>query len=83
MKKILEYISEKALTEASTGEGFIMYNAWQNLLYQTEAHQQENILLDVINFLYIQNKYTREAHLDHMKRCPMTQVIIKSDWDNS
>jgi hypothetical protein len=82
MKKIIDYITEKAMEENKCGDGFIMYNAWQNLCYQTEAHQQENIILDVINFLYLQNKYSRNAHLDHMKRCPIAVPIINIDWND-
>lgn len=76
MKKIIDFITEKAMEREDNN----FYNVWKNLVHQTEPHQQENIIVDLLNYLYLQNKYILEDQLFHRKICPFHQIIKNPEY---
>lgn len=79
MKKIVDHIIEKGLREKKS---FALFNAGVNLTHYSSSLQQENTIIDLIDYLYNQNEALKDQIVEVAKYSAVPIRIIP-DGDKS
>lgn len=81
MKKIIDFITEKALLEKMDGQLLspIYYTAWRCLTSTEDPVKQEEIVIKLIELVFDGYKQSLNDHMDHLKKCMQPIMIKKYD----